>query len=316
MKKIRVVVICGPTATGKTKLSVELCREFSGEVVSADSMQVYKMLDVGSAKPSQSERGGVAHHMMDVIEPSKSFNVSDYCRAASRCIEDIDRRGRLPFVVGGTGLYIDSLIGGVDFSPIENDYEYRDELKARAKAEGTAALYSELMRIDARSAEKISVNDEKRIIRALEIYRATGKTKSYFSDRSKEKESIYEPLYIGLNYHDRALMYERIRARVDEMMSAGLLYEVKRLTEIDGFLSSTASRGIGYKELYPFLRGECTLPDAVEEIKRASTRYAKRQLTWFRRNKDINWLYADSDGGFDEVISEARKLVAEFLSKR
>ncbi|MBR2742763.1 MAG: tRNA (adenosine(37)-N6)-dimethylallyltransferase MiaA [Clostridia bacterium] len=313
MKKIRVAVICGPTATGKTKLSVELCREFSGEVVSADSMQVYKMLDIGSAKPSEVERGGVPHHMMDIIEPQKSFNVSDYCRAAARCIEDIEKRGRLPFIVGGTGLYIDSLIGGVDFSPIENDYEYREELKARAEAEGTAALYDELMRIDARSAEKINVNDEKRIIRALEIYRVTGKTKSYFSERSKEQKSIYEPLYIGLNYHDRALMYERIRARVDEMMSAGLLCEVKRLTEIDGFLSSTAAKGIGYKELYPYLQGECTLEDAVEEIKRASTRYAKRQLTWFRRNKDINWLYADSDGGFDEVSREARKLVAEFF---
>ncbi|MBQ3379270.1 MAG: tRNA (adenosine(37)-N6)-dimethylallyltransferase MiaA [Clostridia bacterium] len=313
MEKIRVVVICGPTATGKTKLSVELCRKFSGEVVNADSMQVYRMLDIGSAKPGERERGGIPHHMMDVVDPAQSFNVSDYCKMAGECIADINKRGKLPFLVGGTGLYIDSLIGGVDFSPIENDYEYRAALSLRIKNEGTAPLYTELLKIDPSSAEKININDEKRIIRALEIYHVTGKTKSYFSECSKLQESRYAPLYIGLNYHDRALMYERIRARVDEMMRAGLLEEVNTLSRIDGFLSSTASRGIGYKEVFPFLRGEETLENTIESIKRASTRYAKRQLTWFRRNNDINWLYADGDGGFEAMRRDAEKLVGEFL---
>ncbi len=316
MDKIKAVVICGPTATGKTKLSVELCRRFSGEVVSADSMQVYKMLDIGSAKPDTAERGGVVHHMMDVIEPAASFSVSDYCKMAAECIDGIIKRGRLPFVVGGTGLYIDSLMGGIDFSPIENDPEYRKALHERAVREGTAPLYEELAKIDPRSAEKININDEKRIIRALEIYRVTGKTKSYFSDLSKEKESIYDPLYIGLNYLDRALMYERIRKRVDEMADAGLVDEVRALSEIDGFLSSTASRGIGYKEVFSLLRGEETLENTLESIKKASTRYAKRQLTWFGRNKSIHWLYIDGDGGFDAVIRDASKLVEDYIKQR
>lgn len=313
MDKIPVIVICGPTATGKTKLSVEICRRFSGEVVSADSMQIYKFMDIGSAKPTNEEKKGIPHHMMDIIMPNESFNVSDYCRMAEVCIEDIHERGKLPVLVGGTGMYIDSLIQGIDFFDIKNDYEYRDKLANQAKENGLQSLYELLLKIDKASAEKININDEKRIIRALEIYHATGKPKSYFVERSKARPSLYKPLYIGLTYNDRELMYERIRARVDEMFKAGLESEVRKLMDMDGFLSSTAASGIGYKEMYEYIKGNEELSIAEGKIKQNSTRYAKRQLTWFRRNKEINWLYVDASGGFDAVIRDAFELVSEFI---
>jgi len=315
MKKIPVVVICGPTATGKTKLSVEICKRFSGEVINADSVQIYKYMDIGSAKPDEEERGGVVHHMMDIVEPYESFNVSDYCRRAGEAIADVYSRGKLPVLVGGTGMYIDSLMQGIDFFDIKNDYEYRDALSKRAKEEGLLSLYEELVRIDAKSAETIDKNDEKRIIRALEIYHTTGKTKSYFVEKSKETPSKYAPLYIGLNYHNRELMYARIHKRVDEMLNAGLIDEVNVLMDIDGFLTSTASAAIGYKELYPYIRGEESIEDALFKIKQNTTRYAKRQLTWFRRNKEMNWLYIDGEGGFDAVMDEAANLVSLFINK-
>lgn len=316
MEKIPVLVICGPTATGKTRLSVELSEAFSGEVVSADSVQIYKFMDIGSAKPTNEEKKGISHHMIDIVMPNENFNVSDYCRLAARCIFEIHERGKLPVLTGGTGMYIDSLIQGIEFFDIKNDYEYRKELSDLANEKGIGALYEMLLKIDRASAEKIDKNDKKRIIRALEIFHTTGKTKSYFVERSKLRPSVYRPLYIGLTYNNRELMYERIRTRVDEMIAAGLEFEVRNLMNIEGFLSSTAASGIGYKEMYDYINGIEDFSEAVAKIKQNSTRYAKRQLTWFRRNKAINWLCVDAEGGFETVIKKAGDLVSEFIYEK
>jgi len=305
---VGVAVIVGPTASGKTALAVELALAFGAEVVSADSMQVYRGMDIGTAKPSQKERRGVIHHMLDVAEPCESFSVARYTAMAGECIRGIRRRGRLPILAGGTGLYLDALVSGLRFGDIPSSPEYRAELHDLARSHGPQRLRAMLEECDAESASRIHPNDIKRTIRALEVFHATGVTISEWRRRSKSAPSPYRPVYIGLCFEDRAELYRRIDARVEKMLSDGLLDEVRRLMALPGVARGTAMQAIGYKELAEYLRGECGLEEAVSRVKRETRRYAKRQMTWLRRNPDINWFKVDLQG-IQNIYSISKKLL-------
>lgn len=289
---IAVAAIVGPTASGKTALAVDLALALGGEVVSADSMQVYRGMDIGTAKPTQEQMRGVPHHMIDVAEPYESFSVVRYTAMAGQCIRGIRACGGLPILAGGTGLYLDSLLSGLDFGAIPSLPGYRLELEALAGERGAGYLHGLLAGCDPESAARLHPNDVKRVIRALETYRATGLPLSEWQRRSKRQKSPYRPVFIGLCFDDRAELYRRIDQRVDGMLSEGLLSEVGRLLEIPGIESGTAMQAIGYKELAAHLRGECSLDEAVQRIKRGTRRYAKRQMTWLRRNSEIRWICA------------------------
>lgn len=292
MSKIPLVVIAGPTASGKTALSVKIAKRLDGEIVSADSMQIYKYMNIGTAKPTEEEKQGIPHHMMDFLEPSVPFSVAEYCEMAHKVIADIYNRGKLPIIVGGTGLYIDSLVNNVDFGDTDSDDSIRRELEKIAETEGKEAVYKLLLEIDAETAKKYHPNNLRRIIRAIEFYRVTGQTIS--SHAKEEKKSPYNCIYFCINW-DRDVLYDRINRRVDIMVKDGLIEEVKDLLSRGYDKASTAMQGIGYKEFYDYFDGKASLDDTLELIKMNSRRYAKRQLTWFRRNKDIHWLeYNDS----------------------
>ncbi|MBQ0110421.1 MAG: tRNA (adenosine(37)-N6)-dimethylallyltransferase MiaA [Oscillospiraceae bacterium] len=307
MKPIKSVFIVGPTASGKTDFAINLAKHFNGEIVSADSMQIYKDIPIASACPTKQEKEAVMHHLTEFIELSSSYSVSQYLDDAKTVITDINLRNKIPFVVGGTGLYIDCLANGTEFA-YDNDDSVRKNLLDRLNSEPIENLYAELMKIDRESCEKISVNDTKRIIRALEIYYTTGKTKSQIDRDSQNGEKFVEPLYIGLNFSDREKLYERINSRVDRMINDGLLQEAREV------LSKTAKNGaaqaIGHKELMPYILGEDTLENCVEKLKMQTRRYAKRQLTWFRKNENINWIYLDKT---ENPLEYAVNLCNEFL---
>ena len=287
MRKIPLVIIAGPTASGKTALSVNIAKALGGEIVSADSMQIYKYMNIGTAKPTEEEKQGIPHHMMDFLEPSVNFSVADYCEMAKKVIEDIDSRGKIPVMVGGTGLYIDSLAVGVDFGESDGDEDLRCELEALAEKEGNEAVHKILAEIDPETAEKYHPNNLRRIIRAIEVYKTQGVT---VSEKAKEeKTSPYDAVYFCIDW-DREVLYDRINRRVDIMVEDGLLDELKDLLSRNIDPKCTAMQSIGYKEFYGYLNGEMTLGEALDTIKQSSRRYAKRQLTWFRRNKDIHWL--------------------------
>jgi len=306
MEKIPVIVICGPTASGKTALSVELAKAMDGEIISADSMQIYKYMDIGSAKPDEAEREGIPHHLMDIIEPCENFSVAEYQQMAHRAIYDVTSRGKLPIMVGGTGLYINSVINDVDFADDGGDEALRAELLDFAKANGALALHEKLRELDAAAAEKIHMNNVRRVIRAIEFIKLNGKSFSEHNDKGKKKDSRYRPLMFDIGW-DRDVLYERINKRVDIMFDAGLEAEVKRLLEMGVPENSTAMQGIGYKETAEYLNGLITLDEAKDKIKQASRRYAKRQLTWFRRDNRIIHL-SPSD-----AISEGIELTKKFL---
>ncbi len=303
MKKIPLIVIAGPTASGKTALSVELAKRLGGEIVSADSMQIYKYMNIGTAKPTEEEKQGIPHHMMDFKEPSETFSVADYCDMAHKVIEDIHKRGKLPIIVGGTGLYIDSLVNNVDFSDGEANAEIRAELEDMAERLGNDAVHQILLEIDPETAEKYHPNNLRRIIRAIEFYRTTGMT---LSEHARlEKPSRYDSTYFCIDW-EREVLYDRINRRVDIMVEDGLLDEVQGLLERGYDKSLTAMQGIGYKEFYDYFDQKATLDETLELIKMNSRRYAKRQLTWFRRNKDIHWLrYSES------IVDEAISIIKE-----
>ena len=288
MKK-KVIVIGGPTATGKTALSIELAKQVDGEIISADSMLIYKGMDIGTAKPTIEEREGIAHYMIDVIEPNQRFSVADYKKGAIKAIEEILKKGKVPIIVGGTGLYIDTLIYGIDYPDIEIDLEYRKKLEERIEKEGLDKLYEEAKEIDSEAIQKISQNDQKRICRILELYQATGKTKTELEIESRKNGIPYEYHMFAINM-ERERLYERINKRVDIMIKNGLEREVKFLLEYGVPKDCTAMQAIGYKEFVMYLDGLITFEKAIEMIKQSSRRYAKRQLTWFRANKNINWL--------------------------
>ena len=311
MDKIPAVAIVGPTASGKTGLAVELALKFGGEVISADSMQIYEGLDIASAKPTGEEMRGVRHHMMGVVPVDSDFSVADYCAAAAECISDVHSRGKLPIVAGGTGLYVDTLLDNIRLSEAPVSPGLRRSLMLRAETSGADELLSEVAAADPEYAAKLHPNDVKRIVRALELMHTTGMTmtQQYIASRAS---SPYNTLYIGLDAGDRGFLYQRINSRVDVMLENGLEDEAREYLS-HGY-SGTSSQAIGYKELKPFIDGEMSRDEAVERLKRSTRNYAKRQLTWFRRNRRINWLYIDKYQRKEQLFEEAFALTEAFLS--
>ncbi len=303
--KTPVLVIAGPTASGKTRLAVEIARRHRGEVISADSMQIYRGMDIGTAKPTMEERRGVPHHLLDIVDPAEPFSVADYVALAHRTAAEIAARGNLPILCGGTGLYIDSFIGNLTFFPETGGGAARAALQERYRREGGEALHRALRAVDPETAEKVHPNNAVRLVRALEVFEETGVPLSEWGRRARQTPSPYAPLFLGLRFADRAALYARIDARVDAMMAAGLETEARRLRERGA--GATAAAAIGYKELFDFFDGECTREEAVERIQLHSRRYAKRQMTWFRRNDAIHWLEASRPG--EEILHEAEKLM-------
>lgn len=288
MEKPKIIVICGPTASGKTALSIQLAKKIDGEIVSADSMQIYEDMDVGTAKPSIEEMGGIKHYLIGNVSPTVRYSVANFKKDAINAINEIIQKGKTPIIVGGTGLYVDSLVQGIEYDDTEIDLEYRNQLEELAKEHGLDYLYNKAIQIDPTAMEKISNNDKKRIFRVLEIYHATGKTKTMQEYESKQKENPYDYKVFAIDM-DREKLYERINKRVDIMIANGLVDEVKKLISKYSELP-TAIQGLGYKEVVLYLNNEITYDEMVEKIKLETRHYAKRQLTWFRRNKDITWI--------------------------
>lgn len=304
---MEMLCIVGPTATGKTRLSVALAQRLGAEIVSCDSMQLYRGMDVGTAKPTAQEMGGVPHHMISCVDPREEFSVSRYVELADRCVQDSFARGKPVIVVGGTGLYVDSLVAGREFAPFPQTGR-REALTARAEKEGIEPLMQELRAVDPEAAESIHPSNQKRVIRALEVYLETGKTITQHNRETRSRPPKYRPVWIGLDYVNRSALYARIDARVDEMFAQGLVDEVRRLLDDGVPERATSMQAIGYKELTAFLRGEGTEDAAREQIKLASRRYAKRQRTWFRRNPDVRWIDLPDTPDFGAVLEEALAL--------
>ena len=295
----KVIVIAGPTASGKTSLSIELAKEIDGEIISADSMQIYKDMDIGTAKVTKEEMEGIKHYLVDFIEPTKRYTVSDFKRDSISAIKEILSKGKTPIVVGGTGLYINSLVYGIDYQDMEFDLNYRNEIMNKAKTEeGLKKLYDEAVKIDKVAMEKISSNDKKRICRILEIYKATGKTKTEMEVLSKKNKPEYNFLKFAIDMK-RDVLYDRINKRVDIMIESGLVDEVKNILKKYNE-SPTAMQALGYKEVKEYLDGKINYEEMIEKIKQESRRYAKRQFTWFRENNDYIWL--DSQNGTGENV--------------
>ena len=303
---MKLISVAGPTASGKSDLAIMLAEHFGGEIVSFDSMQIYRGMDIGTAKPTKEELARVPHHMIDVADPRESYSVASFVAGAKAAIADIEARGGRAVLCGGTGLYQDSLIYGTEFGELEADEGYRADLAEFAEKNGNSALHAILAEKDPEAAEKIHMNNVKRVIRALEIIKQSGMTKTEWDRRAKQNASAMPAVMLGLNYRDREKLYARIDARVDIMMEQGLFEEVKRLLDA-GMLpeGSTAYDAIGYKEMIACVRGEESPRDAAEKIKLATRHYAKRQLTWFLRNKDIIWLYPDDYGTKAELFAAA-----------
>lgn len=308
----KILVICGPTASGKTALSIALAKAFDGEVVSADSMQIYRRMDIGTAKPSLAERGGVPHHMLDVAEPGESYSVSRYVREATAWVEDILARGKLPILCGGTGLYIDGLIRGADFQPSGADNGIRERLEGEWEQQGPEAMMARLREVDPHSADRLHLSDKRRILRALEVFLATGETITVHNERTRQIPPRYDALMIGLNTEPRDILYGRIDRRVDVMLEQGLLQEVQSLLD-DGLLEGTAAQAIGYKELLAYFRGEMTLEEAADRIRQKSRNYAKRQLTWFRRDERVHWICYNTPEAAQAVLQEATEYLQSNL---
>ena len=302
----RLICICGPTASGKTALSVALAQQLHTEIVSADSMQLYRELDIGTAKPDMKERQGVPHHLFDVCEPGEAFSVARYVELADAAAQDILSRGMTPIVVGGTGLYMDALIECSVFSGDETDLTVREKYQRMAAEQGNQAVHDCLAKVDPVGAERLHPNNLKRVIRALEVYEQTGMTIDEFNRRNKRPEPKYDALKIGVCPSDREILYDRINRRVDLMLENGLLEETKRLVE-RGLLTGTAAQAIGYKELLGYLNGEQTLEECTELLKRRSRNYAKRQLTWLKRDDSIHWIYYNSGEELPFVLQETTK---------
>ena len=303
-----MVAIGGPTATGKTALSVALAKKFGGEVVNADSMQIYRGLDVGTAKPTAEERQGIPHHLMDFLPPEAPYSVADFTAAAAPLIEQLNSAGKLPIVTGGTGLYITSLMKGTAFAPEKTDPAIRARLQTEADEQGSAALYARLQKIDPAYAEKLHPNNLPRVIRALELFEATGRRMSEQQRAALAAEPPYRSLCICLTCRDRAELYRRIDRRVDSMLQNGVLEEAKLVYD-NRETYRTAAQAIGYKEFFPYFAGEMPLNDCTNRLKQATRNYAKRQLTWFRHQADGVWLYVDEE----PPARRAAELVRQFL---
>ena len=310
LSKSRVIAVGGPTASGKTALSVGLAKAFGGEIINADSMQIYKNLDVGTAKPSIEERQGVPHYLLDFLPPETPYSVADFTAAADPLIQEITARGKLPLVVGGTGLYITSLLNGMAFAPEKTDPAIRARLQERAEAEGGAALYAELQSIDPNYAAQVHPNNLPRVIRALELYAATGRRMSEERVNARPAEPPYRSLCLCLTCRDRAVLYDRIERRVNLMVENGVLAEAKQVYDHRDTYR-TAAQAIGYKEFFPYFEGTGSLDECTARLKQATRNYAKPQLTGFRRQNDAVWLYIDEEN----VLDRACELVREFLQQ-
>ena len=306
-----IICIAGPTASGKTALAVELAKEFNGEVVSCDSMYVYKHMNIGTAKPTTDEMQGIPHHMIDVAEPYEDFSVSKYCDIAAPIVDDIIARGKTAIIAGGTGLYMDSLIKGNDFAPFPST-GMREKLEAQADREGMEAMLKLLQSIDPDTAARLHLSDRKRIIRALEVYYETGETITAHNIKTQAIPPRYTPLWLGLDFADRAELYRRIDLRVDIMLQQGLVEEIKTLLASGIPQKCTAMQAIGYKEFIFALDGQCTIEEAAEEVRKSSRHYAKRQLTWFHRNKNIHWITRTAGETSGEIICRARQIIHDF----
>lgn len=306
MSKIPLIVVAGPTASGKTGLAIDIANYVGGEIVSADSMQIYKYMDIGSAKPTKEERAKAVHHLIDFLEPNEEFSVADYTEMAHKVIADINSHGKIAVMAGGTGLYINSVVNDVTFGEMDTNYEMREELRKIAEEKGSEYLISMLAEFDEVSARKMHPNNLRRIIRAIEFYKVTGKPISQHQEETKQAQSRYNPLMICIEWNREAL-YDRINRRVDIMLEEGLIDEVKRLMDMGYTKELNSMKGIGYKEVADYINNDRSLEETVEIIKQNSRRYAKRQLTWFRRDERIH--YVSSDNPF----AEAKELIDKFL---
>ena len=307
--KIRVIAIVGPTASGKTALGAEIAEEFSGEVVSADSMQIYKGMDIATAKPTKEEMRGIPHHLIGFLDRNVSFSVADYVELAGSVIGDISERKKLPVIVGGTGLYVSSLLDNIKFADIKSDAGLRKKLEDEAERLGNSYLFEKLEKVDPESAAELHPNNLVRVIRALEVYELTGKKLSLFKAESRLEESPYDPVMIGLDYNDRQILYDRINKRVDIMVKNGLVEEAQSI--FDSCNMKTAGNAIGYKELIPYFKKEKSLEECISKIKQETRRYAKRQLTWLRKNAKINWLKLDEFDNKEKIFLFCKKLIAK-----
>ena len=305
-----IICIAGPTASGKTALAVELAKELNGEVVSCDSMQIYRRMDIGTAKPTPEEMQGIRHHMLDVAEPEEDFSVSRYCAQAAPIVDDIVARGKTAIIAGGTGLYMDSLIQGNDFAPFPST-GVRERLGQEAEARGIQVLFDRLAAVDPEAAGKLHLSDRKRIIRALEVYLETGETITAHNRKTQLIPPRYTPIWLGLDFENRADLYGRIDRRVSLMLEQGLIAEIQGLLAAGIPPKCTAMQAIGYKEFVAALKGECTIGEAADQVRQASRRYAKRQLTWFRRNQKIHWLTREEGRSGVEILTAARLFLQE-----
>ena len=304
-----IICIAGPTASGKTALAVALAKELNGEVVSCDSMQVYKRMDIGTAKPTPEEMQGIPHHMIDVAEPWEDFSVSRYCEMAAPIVDDIISRGKTAIIAGGTGLYMDSLIRGSAFAPFPST-GVRERLEAQADAEGMEAMLSRLRAVDPDSAARLHLSDRKRIIRALEVFLETGETITEHNRKTQAVPPRYTPLWLGLDFSERGELYRRIDLRVGKMLEMGLIEEIQSLLDSGIPEKATAMQAIGYKEFVDALDGRCTIEEAADQVRQSSRRCAKRQLTWFRRKRRIHWIIREDSSG--EILETARRIVSDF----
>ena len=313
--KPKILAVVGPTASGKTSLSIALAKALGGEVLSCDSMQIYRNMDIGTAKPTEEEREGVPHHLIDIAAADEPFSCAEYAALAKAKVAELTSRGKLPIFCGGTGLYLDGVLrGGSSYEKTETDPAYRASLERMASEQGAEAVHAMLAAVDPEAAAATHPNNVKRVIRALEIYHTTGVTKTELDRRSVETQSDYDALVLGIRFPDTEALYRRINLRVDIMIEQGLLEECRRLMEAGIFeRSATAAQAIGYKELFPYLRGELSLESCVETLKMATRRYAKRQMTWFRMHGNVQWLDRDGETTDEELLAMAMEKSDSFM---
>ncbi len=307
--KIPLIVIAGPTASGKTRLAVELAKIYDGEVVSADSMQIYKGMSIATAKPTEEEMQGITHHLIDFLEPEQPFSVADYVKLAGQAIDDIRSRGKFPIICGGTGLYISSLIENIKFDDTGGDVNIRARLEEEARTYGNHVLWERLEQIDSETAKKVHENNLPRVIRALEVYEITGVPLSKHKINSRAEETPYISCIIGIGFEDRQVLYDRINRRVDVMIENGLVDEARNFYE--NHQPTTAHQAIGYKELIPFFENQAQLDECIDKIKQETRRYAKRQLTWFRRLDGIRWINSDKIGEYKNFLENVQNIIAK-----
>ena len=306
-----IICIAGPTASGKTALAVALAKEIGGEVISCDSMQIYRHMDIGTAKPTSEEMQGIPHHMLDVAEPSEDFSVSRYCQMATPIVEDILNRGKIPIITGGTGLYMDALIRGNTFAPHPST-GMREKLEAQADSEGMDAMLKLLTTIDPDSANRLHQKDRKRVLRALEVYYETGETITEHNRKTQQIPPQYNPYWFAIEDSERTTLYNRIDSRVKIMLRNGLLEEIQKLLDMGVPEKCTAMQAIGYKEFVDALAGRISITEATQQVQQASRHYAKRQLTWFRRNAAIHWLKREPEDTLEKILNSLRQIVGDF----